>query len=38
LKLDIEGNEIHCLRDLAPPDLPRYVSFEKTPKSDEVMK
>ena len=28
LKLDIEESEIYCLRDLAPPDLPRYVSFE----------
>jgi FkbM family methyltransferase len=30
LKLDIEGNEIHCLKDLVRLDLPRYVSFEKT--------
>jgi len=30
LKLDIEGNEIHCLRDLFVSDLPGYVSFEKT--------
>jgi FkbM family methyltransferase len=29
LKLDIEGSEIHCLRDLSGPDLPEYVSFEK---------
>jgi FkbM family methyltransferase len=35
LKLDIEGNEIYCLRDLAPPNLPRYVSFEKTLKAIE---
>lgn len=30
LKLDIEANEIHCLRDLCGPDLPEYVSFEKS--------
>jgi FkbM family methyltransferase len=30
LKLDIEGNEIHCLRDLIVSDLPKYISFEKT--------
>lgn len=30
LKLDIEGNEIYCLRDLIASDLPEYVSFEKT--------
>jgi FkbM family methyltransferase len=30
LKLDIEGNEIHCLKDLNPNDLPDYISFEKT--------
>jgi len=30
LKLDIEGNEICCLRDLPASDLPKYVSFEKT--------
>ena len=30
LKLDIEGNEIYCLRDLTDSDLPEYVSFEKT--------
>lgn len=30
LKMDIEGNEIHCLRDLIVSDLPEYVSFEKT--------
>ncbi len=30
LKLDIEGNEICCLRDLIACDLPKYVSFEKT--------
>jgi FkbM family methyltransferase len=31
LKLDIEGSEIQCLRDLAAfSDLPKYVSFEKT--------
>jgi FkbM family methyltransferase len=30
LKLDIEGNEIYCLRDLIVSDLPNYVSFEKT--------
>jgi len=30
LKLDIEGNEIYCLRDLIDSDLPDYVSFEKT--------
>ena len=31
LKLDIEGNEIHCLRDLsATTDLPHYISFERT--------
>lgn len=29
LKLDIEGSEIHCLRDLSGLDLPEYVSFEK---------
>jgi hypothetical protein len=28
--LDIEGHEIYCLRDLIVPDLPKYVSFEKT--------
>src|SRR5262245_24193716 len=37
LKLDIEGNEIYCLRDLAPPDLPKYVSFEKTPNAIESL-
>jgi FkbM family methyltransferase len=37
LKLDIEGNEIYCLRDLAPPDLPRFVSFEKTVKAIEAL-
>ena len=30
LKLDIEGKEICCLRDLFPSYLPCYVSFEKT--------
>jgi FkbM family methyltransferase len=30
LKLDIEGNEIYCLRELIVSDLPSYVSFEKT--------
>jgi FkbM family methyltransferase len=30
LKLDIEANEIHCLRDLSATDLPEYVSFEKS--------
>ena len=30
LKLDIEGSEIHCLRELRGPDLPRYISFEKS--------
>jgi FkbM family methyltransferase len=30
LKLDIEGNEIFCLRDLIRSELPAYVSFEKT--------
>lgn len=30
LKLDIEGSEIDCLRDLSGPDLPEYVSFEKS--------
>lgn len=30
LKMDIEGNEICCLRDLIVSDLPEYVSFEKT--------
>jgi hypothetical protein len=30
LKLDIEANEIHCLRDLSASDLPEYVSFEKS--------
>jgi FkbM family methyltransferase len=37
LKLDIEGGEIHCLRDLEPPGLPRYISFEKTPKAVESL-
>jgi FkbM family methyltransferase len=30
LKMDIEANEIHCLRDLSPADLPEYISFEKS--------
>jgi hypothetical protein len=30
LKLDIEGNEISCLRELIRDDLPVYISFEKT--------
>jgi FkbM family methyltransferase len=30
LKLDIEGSEIHCLRELRGPDLPTYISFEKS--------
>lgn len=30
LKLDIEANEIHCLRDLLAADLPEYISFEKS--------
>jgi FkbM family methyltransferase len=30
LKLDIEGGEIYCLRDLSVSDLPKYVSFEMT--------
>jgi FkbM family methyltransferase len=30
LKLDIEGNEIYCLRDLSVSDRPAYISFEKT--------
>jgi hypothetical protein len=30
LKLDIEGGEIYCLRDLIVSDPPGYVSFEKT--------
>jgi len=37
LKLDIEGSEIHCLLDLEPPALPRYISFEMTPKSPESL-
>ena len=28
LKIDIESSDRLCLRDLAPPDLPRYVSIE----------
>ncbi len=28
LKVDIEGSDIHCLRDLSADDLPRYVSTE----------
>ena len=28
LKIDIEGYDIHCLTDLNPADLPRYVSVE----------
>lgn len=34
LKLDIEGGEIYCLRDLIVPDLPKFISFEKTGTSD----
>lgn len=30
LKMDIEANEIHCLRDLCAGDLPEYISFEKS--------
>jgi len=30
LKMDIEANEIHCLRDLSVADLPEYISFEKS--------
>jgi FkbM family methyltransferase len=28
LKIDIEGNDIHCLNDLDARDLPRYVTIE----------
>ncbi len=28
LKIDVEGQEDHCLRALSPADLPRYVSWE----------
>jgi FkbM family methyltransferase len=37
LKLDIEGNEIFCLRDLIASDLPEYVSFEKTTRAVECL-
>lgn len=31
LKIDIEGSDIHCLRDLSvTSDLPEYISFEKS--------
>jgi FkbM family methyltransferase len=28
LKVDIEGHEVYCIRELCKPDLPRYVSAE----------
>jgi FkbM family methyltransferase len=37
LKLDIEGNEIYCLRDLIVSDLPEYVSFEKAESTVESL-
>lgn len=37
LKLDIEGNEIYCLRDLIASDLPKYVSFEMSPTPFESL-
>lgn len=38
LKLDIEGGEIFCLRDLIVSDLPDYISFEKTERwTDELL-
>lgn len=38
LKLDIEGSEIHCLRDLsATADLPNYISFERGDRSTEPL-
>jgi FkbM family methyltransferase len=38
LKLDIEGSEIYCLRDLIVGDPPKYVSFEKTERwTDESL-
>jgi len=38
LKLDIEGREICCLRDLtAFTDLPRYVSFEQSGSAREAL-
>ncbi|HEX4043279.1 MAG TPA: FkbM family methyltransferase [Xanthobacteraceae bacterium] len=33
-KIDIESNDIFCLQDLRPSDLPRFVSFEKEESGD----
>ncbi len=37
LKVDIEGNDICCLRDLTASDPPRYVSFEKSKRAVESL-
>ncbi|MCA6074838.1 FkbM family methyltransferase [Fulvivirga sedimenti] len=34
LKIDIEGNDIYCVRDLKPGNLPKYVSLEADNKAD----
>jgi FkbM family methyltransferase len=36
LKLDIEGAEIHCLRELSAVDPPHLISFEKTQRWSRV--
>lgn len=38
LKMDIEANEIHCLHDLSPADLPEYVSIEKSGYEKQELK
>ncbi|MGB0103092.1 MAG: FkbM family methyltransferase [Candidatus Sulfotelmatobacter sp.] len=37
LKVDIEGSDIYCLRDLIASDLPKYVSFEKSKRAVESL-